>query len=67
VRLLNWVAVAAVLVGTVPIFVGTYQILLACLHGLRNHYGRCAPYYPRTAIIIPAWNEGRSSRLRSTG
>jgi cellulose synthase/poly-beta-1,6-N-acetylglucosamine synthase-like glycosyltransferase len=55
---LDALAVALVLAGTVPIFVGTYQILLACLHGLRNHYGQCAPYFPRTAIIIPAWNEG---------
>jgi cellulose synthase/poly-beta-1,6-N-acetylglucosamine synthase-like glycosyltransferase len=54
----DWLAVVLVLAGTVPIFVGTYQILLACLHGLRNHYGQCAPYYPRTAIIVPAWNEG---------
>jgi cellulose synthase/poly-beta-1,6-N-acetylglucosamine synthase-like glycosyltransferase len=49
--------VAAVLLGVVPVLAGTYQVLLAAGHGWRNHYGRCAPYFPRTAIIIPAWNE----------
>jgi cellulose synthase/poly-beta-1,6-N-acetylglucosamine synthase-like glycosyltransferase len=52
------VAVVLVLLGALPVLVGTYQIALAALHGLRNHYGQCRPFFPRTAIIIPAWNEG---------
>lgn len=44
--------------GTVPVLVGSYQILLACAHGFRNHYGQCAPYEPRLAVLLPAWNEG---------
>ena len=27
------------------------------MHFRRNHYQDCAPYFPRTAILVPAWNE----------
>jgi cellulose synthase/poly-beta-1,6-N-acetylglucosamine synthase-like glycosyltransferase len=31
--------------------------LLVGLHFRRLHYGKCRPHFPRTAILIPAWNE----------
>ncbi|MFI5067078.1 MAG: glycosyltransferase, partial [Streptosporangiales bacterium] len=46
-----------VLVGTLPLLVANYQFLLVGLHFRRLHYARCAPCFPRTAILIPAWNE----------
>ena len=35
----------------------SYQYLLVTVHFRRNHYQSCAPYFPRTAILVPAWNE----------
>jgi cellulose synthase/poly-beta-1,6-N-acetylglucosamine synthase-like glycosyltransferase len=35
----------------------SYQYLLVSVHFRRNHYQECAPYFPRTAILVPAWNE----------
>jgi cellulose synthase/poly-beta-1,6-N-acetylglucosamine synthase-like glycosyltransferase len=54
---LEWVLVALVLVGAVPLVLANYQFLLVGVHRWRLHYDRCAPYFPRTAILIPAWNE----------
>ena len=53
----QWVLVAAVLAGAVPFLVASYQFLLISVHSRRLHYDRCAPVFPRTAILIPAWNE----------
>jgi cellulose synthase/poly-beta-1,6-N-acetylglucosamine synthase-like glycosyltransferase len=53
----KWLLVAFVILGAVPLLVANYQYLLVALHFRRNHYGRCRPYFPRTAILIPAWNE----------
>lgn len=47
-----------VLIGMLPILATAVQFLLLPLHALRNHYGKAAPYHPRIAVIIPAWNEG---------
>jgi cellulose synthase/poly-beta-1,6-N-acetylglucosamine synthase-like glycosyltransferase len=55
---LAWVLVGLVFVGALPLFTGLYQYLLVALHSFRLHYRKCAPYLPRTAILIPAWNEG---------
>jgi cellulose synthase/poly-beta-1,6-N-acetylglucosamine synthase-like glycosyltransferase len=49
--------VALVLVGTTPLIVANYEFLLVGLHFRRLHYRRCGPWLPRTAILIPAWNE----------
>ena len=54
----EWILVIVVLAGAVPEVVGTWQYLLAAAHRWRNHYGACAPAFPRTAVLIPAWNEG---------
>jgi len=58
VKVSGLLAVALVLLAALPVLVGTYQIGLASLHGLRNDLRRCRPYFPRTAVLIPAWNEG---------
>jgi cellulose synthase/poly-beta-1,6-N-acetylglucosamine synthase-like glycosyltransferase len=54
---LKWVLVVLVLVGAVPLLAASYQYLLVAFHFRRNHYRDCAPYFPRTAILVPAWNE----------
>jgi cellulose synthase/poly-beta-1,6-N-acetylglucosamine synthase-like glycosyltransferase len=54
---LKWALAALVIVGAVPLLVASYQFLLIGLHFRRLHYDRCAPVFPRTAILIPAWNE----------
>jgi cellulose synthase/poly-beta-1,6-N-acetylglucosamine synthase-like glycosyltransferase len=53
----DWVLVAFVMVGAVPMLAAAYQYLLVTVHFRRNHYQECAPYFPRTAILVPAWNE----------
>ena len=53
----KWILVAAVMAGAIPLVVASYQFLLIGWHFRRLHYTRCAPYFPRTAILIPAWNE----------
>ncbi len=52
-----WVLVAFVIAGAVPLITGIYQYLLVIVHFLRLHYRQCEPWLPRTAILIPAWNE----------
>lgn len=54
---LKWVLVAFVMIGAVPLLVANYQFLLVALHFRWQHYGKCRAYFPRTAILIPAWNE----------
>jgi cellulose synthase/poly-beta-1,6-N-acetylglucosamine synthase-like glycosyltransferase len=56
-RAVEWLLVAFVLIGAVPLLVANYQFLLVGLHFRRLHYGKCEPVFPRTAILIPAWNE----------
>jgi cellulose synthase/poly-beta-1,6-N-acetylglucosamine synthase-like glycosyltransferase len=52
-----WFLAAVVIAGALPLVVASYQFLLIGWHFRRLHYDRCAPTYPRTAILIPAWNE----------
>ena len=53
----RWLLVVLVLIGAVPLLVASYQFLLVALHFRRSHYRECQPWFPRTAILIPAWNE----------
>ena len=55
---LTWLLVTLVLIGVLPVLGAVYEYLLVALHFRRNHYGRCRPYFPRTVILIAAWNEG---------
>jgi cellulose synthase/poly-beta-1,6-N-acetylglucosamine synthase-like glycosyltransferase len=54
---LEWMLVAFVLIGAVPLLVANYQFTLVAFHFRRLHYKQCEPYFPRTAILVPAWNE----------
>lgn len=54
----EWLLFAVVVAGAAPELAGAGQFLLAAGHGWRNHYDECAPAFPRTAVLIPAWNEG---------
>ncbi|HUK69158.1 MAG TPA: glycosyltransferase [Streptosporangiaceae bacterium] len=53
----EWVLVALVILAAGPQLAGSWQFLLVAVHFRRNHYAECQPYFPRTAILIPAWNE----------
>ena len=50
--------VIMVILGTMPLFASFYQFLLVGLHRYRDHYESISDVYPRTAVIVPAWNEG---------
>lgn len=52
------VCLAAVYLGAMPVAASLMQYLLVGLHRFRMPYKRLAPYYPNTAVIVPAWNEG---------
>jgi cellulose synthase/poly-beta-1,6-N-acetylglucosamine synthase-like glycosyltransferase len=54
---LEWLLVSFVIIGVVPLLVANYQYLLVALHFRVQHYGKCEPWFPRAAILIPAWNE----------
>jgi cellulose synthase/poly-beta-1,6-N-acetylglucosamine synthase-like glycosyltransferase len=54
----EWILIALVFAGAVPELAMTCQFLLAACHAWRNDYGACEPIFPRTAVLIPAWNEG---------
>jgi cellulose synthase/poly-beta-1,6-N-acetylglucosamine synthase-like glycosyltransferase len=53
----EWILVAFVVLGSVPLFVAAVQYLLVGLHRWRNHYDDCADFLPNVAVLIPAWNE----------
>ncbi|HEX5365190.1 MAG TPA: glycosyltransferase family 2 protein [Acidimicrobiales bacterium] len=46
------------LLGALPLAVGVYQFALVGAHRFRNHYREVGDALPRTAVLIPAWNEG---------
>jgi cellulose synthase/poly-beta-1,6-N-acetylglucosamine synthase-like glycosyltransferase len=55
---LIWVLATFVIIGVIPVAAGLYQFLLVPFHAIRNHYPEAAPYFPRVAVVVPAWNEG---------
>jgi len=46
-----------VVLGTMPIFASFYQFILAGFHQFSDHYNRVQNYFPRVAVVVPAWNE----------
>ena len=54
---LTWVLVVVVLAGALPLIAAAYEFLIVPVHALRNHYGKCRPWFPRTAVVLAAWNE----------
>ena len=55
---LTLLCVALVFAGAAPIIASVLQYTVIGFHGFRQRYGRLQPHYPRTAVIVPAWNEG---------
>jgi cellulose synthase/poly-beta-1,6-N-acetylglucosamine synthase-like glycosyltransferase len=55
---LTAILLACVASGAVPILATAYQFLAIPFHAIKNHYGKAAPYLPRVAVVVPAWNEG---------
>jgi cellulose synthase/poly-beta-1,6-N-acetylglucosamine synthase-like glycosyltransferase len=53
----RWLLVVGVMIGAIPLIAASYQFLLVALHFRFNHYGKIGEFLPRTAILIPAWNE----------
>lgn len=51
------VLVALVLLGALAPVIGSLQVALAGIHGLRNHLRWSGPCLPRVVVIAPAWNE----------
>jgi cellulose synthase/poly-beta-1,6-N-acetylglucosamine synthase-like glycosyltransferase len=43
--------------GAVPVLAGALSFVAIPFHAFKNHYKRAAPYLPRVAIVVPAWNE----------
>lgn len=57
-RALEIVLLLFVATGAFPVLTAAYSFLAIPFHSVRNHYGKAAPYFPRVAIVVPAWNEG---------
>ncbi len=53
----DWILFILVVVGAFPELAASWQFLLVAAHFWRNHYGACEPVFPRTAVLVPAWNE----------
>lgn len=53
----DWILFILVVVGAFAELAASWQFLLVAAHFWRNHYGACEPVFPRTAVLIPAWNE----------
>ncbi|MEP6493564.1 MAG: glycosyltransferase [bacterium] len=49
--------VSLVFLGATPVIAGLIQNALIGLNRFRIRYDRLRPFYPRTTIIVPAWNE----------
>jgi len=52
------VLLLCVVAGVVPVLSTAFQYLLVPFHAVVNHYRHAAPYLPRVAVVVPAWNEG---------
>ena len=50
--------VGLVFCGALPLIASFIQYLVIGLHRFHTGYERLRPYYPRVAVILPAWNEG---------
>lgn len=57
VTVVQWLLLALVATGAIPVLSATLAFLAIPFHAFINHYSRAAPYFPRVAIVVPAWNE----------
>jgi len=55
--ILSYVLTAFVLMGVLPLLASFFQFSLIGVHSKVNHLSKCKPFYPKVAIIVPAWNE----------
>ncbi|WP_295125778.1 glycosyltransferase family 2 protein, partial [uncultured Leifsonia sp.] len=60
--MLQWIGVVVCLIlalsGLIPVIAAAATFVVIPFHAWINHYKKAAPYLPRVAIIVPAWNEG---------
>ena len=56
-RGLKYLFLTMVLCGVIPVITFFIEHNLSGLHAFCNHYKKCKDYFPRVAVIIPAWNE----------
>lgn len=59
---LQWIGVVVCLIlalsGLIPVVAAAATFVVIPFHAWINHYKKAAPYLPRVAIVVPAWNEG---------
>jgi len=59
---LHWIGVVVCLIlalsGLIPVIAAAATFVVIPFHAWINHYKKAAPYLPRVAIVVPAWNEG---------
>jgi cellulose synthase/poly-beta-1,6-N-acetylglucosamine synthase-like glycosyltransferase len=62
VTVLQWIGVIVCLIlaltGLIPVVAAAATFVVIPFHAWINHYRKAAPYLPRVAIVVPAWNEG---------
>lgn len=51
------VCIAFVYLGATPVAAALLQYTLIGVHSFRMKYEKLKPYYPRTTVVVPAWNE----------
>ncbi|MGO4301446.1 glycosyltransferase [Leifsonia sp. RAF41] len=60
--MLQWIGVVVCLIlalsGLLPVVAAAATFVVIPFHAWLNHYKKAAPYLPRVAIVVPAWNEG---------
>ncbi|MGO4536969.1 glycosyltransferase [Leifsonia sp. 2MCAF36] len=60
--MLQWIGVVVCLIlalsGLIPVVAAAATFVVIPFHAWINHYAKAAPYLPRVAIVVPAWNEG---------
>jgi len=57
-RPLFWFLVGLVFLGAMPLVVASVQFVVIGRHYRHDHYDAAGPFFPRIAVLIPAWNEG---------
>ncbi len=57
-RPLFWILVGFVFLGSLPLLAASIQFSIIGLHRRHDHLRDCAPFFPRIAVLVPAWNEG---------
>lgn len=55
--LLHYLFLSLALSGIIPVITFFIEHNLAGLHAFINHFKQCKNYFPKVAVIIPAWNE----------